>query len=378
VTDSSILRAAIAPLTRLWRRRAAPIVFDGPTGDAEQDAERYYRDGLLRVRRGDADGALAQFDKALACVPRLADAIEARAELLDSLGQSEQARPEYERARRLWSEVSGGMPDRRYMFRHSGHFSFEIEAYELVRNNVRNKVLPQLAHGNALLVRGRAKEALDSYERALKAKPNLPEVLALKGEALVALGRYDEAIQVFDGVLAARPTDGETLNSRGIARMALGRVVEANDDWRRQFELLPPTQAVARGCVALRHGNYGAAFHEFGLAHAKEAAQPYWLLYRLAAGRLAGVQPGPFTVPVGNGWPPALVALYAGQATEEGLLGRANSLERRTEALFHVGVVALASNPAVARRHWREVADRGPPAMIEYAAARNELTRLGA
>jgi len=29
-----------------------------------------------------------------------------------------------------------------------------IEAYDLVRSNVRNKVLPQLAHGNALLVRG--------------------------------------------------------------------------------------------------------------------------------------------------------------------------------------------------------------------------------
>ena len=41
-------------------------------------------------------------------------------------------------------------------------------------------------------------------------------------------------------------------------------------------------------------------------------------------------------------------------------------------------VVALAANPAVARRHWREIADRGPPAMIEYAAARNELARLGA
>jgi Flp pilus assembly protein TadD len=378
VTDIGILRAAIAPLTRLWRRRAAPIVFDTPSGDAQQDAERLYRDGLLRVRRGDTEGALAQFDKALAHVPHLADAIEARAELLDSLGQSEAARPEYERARRLWSEVPVGMPDRRYVYRRSGHFAFEIEAYELVRNNVRNKVLPQLAHGNALLVRGRAKEALDSYERALKAKPNLPEILALKGEALAALGRYEEAIQVFDGVLAARATDGETLNSRGIARMALGRIAEANDDWRRQFEMLPPHQPAARGCVALRHGNYGAAFHEFGLAHAKEAGQPYWLLYRLTAGRLAGVPPEPFTVPAGKEWAAILIALYAGQATEEGLLGRANTLGRRTEALFHVGVVALGANPAVARRHWREVADRGPPAMIEYAAARNELARLGA
>jgi Flp pilus assembly protein TadD len=378
VTDSSIFRAAFAPLARLWRRKPAPILFDTVTGNAEQEAERLYRDGLLRARRGDAEGALAQFDKAISHVPGLADAVEARAELLDSLGQWDLARPEYERARRLWSETPGDMPDRRYVFRRAGYFTFEIEAYELVRTNVRNKVLPQLAHGNALLVRGRAKEALDSYERALKAMPNLPEILALKGEALAALGRYGEAVQVFDGVLAARPTDVETLNSRGIALMALGRIAEANDDWRRQFELLPPTQAAARGCVGLRHGNYSAAFHEFGLARAKEPRQPYWLLYRLAAARLGGVPPEPFTVPPGNDWLSALIALYAGQATEEGLLGRASSLRRRTEALFHIGVVALGANPAVTRRHWREVADRGPPAMIEFAVARNELTRLGA
>jgi hypothetical protein len=42
-----------------------------------------------------------------------------------------------------------------------------------------------------------------------------------------------------------------------------------------------------------------------------------------------------------------------------------------------LGVLALAGNPATARRHWEEVAERGAPALIEYAAARNELARLG-
>jgi hypothetical protein len=42
-----------------------------------------------------------------------------------------------------------------------------------------------------------------------------------------------------------------------------------------------------------------------------------------------------------------------------------------------LGVLALAGNPAAARRHWGEVVERGAPALIEYAAARNELARLG-
>ncbi len=282
------MQAAIAPLARLWRRPASTAV-DRKVDSAEQAAERHYRNGLVKMRQGDFDGALAEFNRALDRFPDLADAALARAELLDGQGRGDAARGDYEKVRRLRSQMPAGAPDRRYLFRRHGHFAFEIESYDLVRNNVRNRILPHLAHGNALLIRGRASEALDSYERALKVKPNLPEILALKGEALSALGRYEEAIQAFDTVLAALPADTETLNSRGIARMALGRVGEANDDWRRQLELLSPAQSAARACVAMRQGNYGAAFHEFELARTKEPANPYWLLYRLTAGRLAGV-----------------------------------------------------------------------------------------
>src|SRR5205814_9355793 len=136
----------------------------------------------------------------------------------------------------------------------------------------------------------------------------LPDVLALKGEALSALGRYEEAIQIFDGVLAADPADGETLNSRGIARLALGRLAEANEDWRRQLELLPQASSSARACVAMRQGNYGVAFGEFDLARAKEPANPYWLLYRLTAGRLAGVPAGPIVTGAADRWPAVLIA----------------------------------------------------------------------
>lgn len=376
LADIGILRAAIAPMTRLWRRPEA-VEIAGIVGDDEEDARSYFRNGLLRMRRGDSAGALAAFDRALELLPDFADAVMARAELLDGQGHCEEARTEYERARRLWSEMVPGAADRRYLFQRRGYFAFETEAYELVRSNVRSRVLPHLAHGNALLLRGRPAEALNSFERALKVRRNLPDVLALKGEALSALGRYEEAIQIFDSILAADPADGETLNSRGIARLALGRLAEANDDWRRQLELLPQASSSARACVAMRQGNYGVAFGEFELARAKEPANPYWLLYRLTAGRLAGVPAGPVAAWANDRWPAVLIAFHAGQATEEALLAQATTSCRRAEALFQMGVQAVASNPAAARRHWRAVIDRGPPALIEYAAASNELARLG-
>jgi Flp pilus assembly protein TadD len=371
-TSSDILQA-IGPLARLWRRSTSVVEEVPPEG-----AEQHYRDGLLRMRRGDAEGALQEFDKALARHPGLADAVVARAELLDGLGRWEEARHEYERARRLWSALPAGAPDRRYLFRRRGDFAFEVEAYDLVRANVRNKVLPQLAYGNAQLLRGRPKEALDSYERALRVKPDMPELLALKGEALSAMGRYDEAIEVFDRVLAVRPADAESLNARGIAHMALGKVAEANQDWRRQLEFLPATQSASRACAAMRQANYEVAFKEFGLALAKEPVNPYWLLYRLTAGRLIGAPLDPIVLPAERLWPTALLALRAGQASEQQVLASADTGNRRAEALFQLGVVALAGNPAAARTYWSEIAERGGPSLIEFAAARNELVRLGA
>ena len=375
MADIGILRAAIAPVTRLWRRPAVLQIAEAG-GNAEQEARSHFRDGLMKMRRGDSDAALAAFDKALASLPNFADAVMLRAELLDRLGRVEEARGEYERARRMWADAPPGAADRRYVFRHRGYFAFETEAYDLVRSNVRSKILPQLAHGNALLVRGRAAEALDSYERALKVKADLSEVLALKAEALLVLGRHEEALQLFDGVLSANPKDGETLNSRGIARVALGRLADANADWRLQLEMLPPSMSAARGCAAMRQGNHAMAFHEFELASAKDRANPYWTLYRLAAARLAGAPVELVAVPEDDRWATRLIAFHAGQIAEDALLQQADTAGRRAEARFQCGVVAVGGNPAAARRHWQEVVDHGAPALIEYGAASNELARL--
>jgi hypothetical protein len=72
-----------------------------------------------------------------------------------------------------------------------------------------------------------------------------------------------------------------------------------------------------------------------------------------------------------------LLALHAGQLSGDDALKRADNEGRRAEALFQMGVVACPRAREEARRRWEQVVDTASPALIEHAAARHELTRLG-
>jgi tetratricopeptide (TPR) repeat protein len=215
--------------------------------------------------------------------------------------------------------------------------------------------------GNALLAHGRPADALLAYEQALKLKEKDPALLALKGEALSVLGRHRSAVDAFSASLKTVPRAPETLSGRAIAYAALGRVDKANADWRRQLELLPEHQAAARACVAMRLGDWKAALPELERAIKKAPTDPYWRLYALTALKRLGQPADSVAVPLG-GWPAPLFALHAGKATPETVLEAATTDGRRAEALFQL-------------ERFKEVIETAPPAMIEYAAARNELAR---
>src|SRR6266702_2140284 len=244
------------------------------------------------ARAGDLEKAAQQFADLAEIAPTLTAALEGHGEAADRLGQGELARAKYDVARRLRSAVRRGAPDRPFVLRNRGPFPAEIAAYTSVLLSVKERALPYVARGNALLAEGRAKLALLDYSCALSLKPDIHEITALKAEALLMLGRYEEALSAFDAALAARPNDAEIYSGRAIARVALGRLGAADADWRRQSELLPPEQASARACVSLRMADYEAALPSLQRALEKEPGDPYWLLYRLTSlhrlGRPAG------------------------------------------------------------------------------------------
>lgn len=381
MNKQGFLQSALDGVGALWRRRdGSPNSRILDSQDPEQKGQALFRRGRALMRTGDIDKAIADFDSALELLPDFAEAVAARAEALDMRGRSGEAGPQYERARRLWAEQRTGAPDRCYLWRQHGRFTFEVESYELALKRIKTGSFPHLACGNVLLAQGHPRLALACYERALKIKQNDPGLMALKGEALSALGRHRQAIEAFDFALVANSAAPETLNGRAICRCALGRVDEANADWRRQLDLLPPCQSAARACVALRLADYGAALPELERVIGGAPVDAYWRLYRLTAlvrlGAASGGVIGPVETPAGAGWPAPLLELHAGKISADEVRRLAKTDNQRAEAAFQTAVLAIVHDRPSAERHLRQVLELAGPFLIEYGAARNELARL--
>jgi tetratricopeptide (TPR) repeat protein len=332
---------------------------------------------LAMARTGQLDRAAGILEERCKLTPEYAETIEAHAEILDMVGESERARAKYETARRLRAQVRQGMPDRSFALRGRGSYLIEEVGYSHAANVVKDRLLPLLARGNAYLAERKPDAALADYEQALKLKPETLQALSLKGEALSMMGRPKQAIEAFTKVLEKAPNDTEALSGRAIALMARGKVDAANADWRRQLELLSARQAPARACVALRLADYEKALPELEQTLARQPSDPYWHLYRLVARRRLGETASPVPAELGEIWPAPLVALLDGRAPSDGVFTQATTPGRRSEALFLLGALAAARGDhadAVAR--WKDVVAIGSVDLIEYAACRNELARL--
>jgi tetratricopeptide (TPR) repeat protein len=361
-----------------WRKSLDFLAGRRSTGNPRTKEEELFIRAHDLVRAGEFEEAAAALADATAIAPDLVAALETQGELYDMLGQPEKAMSLYEAGRKLKRKLRPGAPDRFFVLRRAGRSTAEIAAYTTVIQSVKQRVLPLIARGNAFLVEGRPAPALADYEAALKVKPGLSDVLALKGEALLMMGQLERAAAAFDSACAVQPRNTDFLSGRAIARMALDRLQDADADWRLQLDLLPKERASARACVALRLADYEQALPELERALEKEPCDPYWQLYRLAARHRLGHPTMPGNMSRHDSWPGPLFELYVEPPSAEAVLARADNGERAAEALFQLGALALPADPVEARRRFGEVVEKAPPSMIEHAAARHELARLGA
>ena len=122
--------------------------------------------------------------------------------------------------------------------------------------------------GNALLRLERLEAALACYERAIALKPDYFTAHYNRGNALLALNQPDEALDSYDRALALSPNHLEILNNRGNALLRLGRTGEALASYEQALALAPASAEAAnnRGNALAAMGHVGQALASFDAA----------------------------------------------------------------------------------------------------------------
>ena len=141
----------------------------------------------------------------------------------------------------------------------------------------------QCSLGDALSREGRVQEAIASYERALRLKPDYAEAHNNLGTLLARAGKVEEAIGHFEQALRIRPDYPEADNNLGAALVRLGKVQEAIGHYERVVRTRPDS--------AEAHNNLGNALAQVGKVPEAigqyEQALRLWPNYAEAANNLA-------------------------------------------------------------------------------------------
>lgn len=261
----------------LWSRILLEFAQSASRRLDPKEAVSRSRDGDALLNEGRPEGAVAQYQAALAICPDLPDALLGLGEAFLQLGRFSAAAEAYERV------LAGGLVTAEILSNlgnalfYSGRLDEAIARYEqalaikpdlaqtlsnlaeaLRRGGCPEEAVARcrqalalnsnqsdtwLNFGNAIQDLGKPADALACYERALSINPHSAGALANSANVLRALGRLAEAEANYRRALAIRPDVAEIHNGLGIVAADLGRFEEAQTHYRAAIGIDPRTPA---------------------------------------------------------------------------------------------------------------------------------------
>jgi tetratricopeptide (TPR) repeat protein len=185
------------------------------TGRAFADAHHLL--GLSYSLVGQADHALAQFDRALQLNPRYVEALLHRGIVLNALGREDEADRMFRRAAEVGGEVRQGFPA-----------------------HVASKLANQhAALGDAYVESGGLNQAIQEYEAALALGPAFHDLRYKLGRLLLQAGRALDAREQFEIIVRNGPNYLDAAAMLGLACYLAGDGLAARAVWEECRERRP-------------------------------------------------------------------------------------------------------------------------------------------
>jgi tetratricopeptide (TPR) repeat protein len=219
---------------------ASPTTVEAYRKAADQDyAEVYSNRGDAKIRKGDLDGAIADYNKAIELKPDLAVAYYNRGTAKRAKGDLDGAIADYNKGIELKPDLAVAY----YIRGAAKEIKGDIDG-AIADCNKAIQLKPDFA--KAYFNRGLAKQAkgdldgaIKDYNEAIQLKPDLAEAYGDRGAAKGAKGDLDGAIADCNKAIQLKPDFAEAYFNRGLAKKAKGDIDGANSDHAKAIELKP-------------------------------------------------------------------------------------------------------------------------------------------
>jgi serine/threonine protein kinase/tetratricopeptide (TPR) repeat protein len=227
--------------------------------------------GILRIRTGRTDDAIADLSAAIKLKPTAYQGFVNLAQAYRTQGKLDQALEPLDQAIKL-------EPGLAHLYRLRARLHLERKEPDLALEDFDRAIAsPESAgpgqandhidRGRLLLGRGDYVGALASFEKALELKRDHATGQRLRAEALFRLGRFQDVIDAFDHYLATGKPLESVYRGRGLARAELGQFPGAIEDFTKALELHPTSAVQAfRGWTHLVVDAPKLALRDFELA----------------------------------------------------------------------------------------------------------------
>lgn len=246
------------------------------------------------------------------------------------------------------------------------------------------------AEGMRLAKEGLSKQAMESFDKAIRLKPTYAEAYSARGNMHNRLVQNERAIQDFDEAIRLNPQYVEAYYNRANAYMDTGQLEKALKDYDATMTL-NPAHAEALYNRALTHLllAQGAAANDARAYLEQKGWQDERGLYIVLIGyfgyRYGRDEDGARKLVEEakvkcntSMWPYPVVRYLLRELSSQELLTQAVDDDKRTEARAYTGIdLSLAGKRDEALAHLRWVKDNGNKGFIEYALAAAEFNRMG-
>jgi tetratricopeptide (TPR) repeat protein len=195
--------------------------------------------GNALFQKGQVDGALEQFQKALALFPNYVEAHSNLGAALFQKGQVDDAAAHYKRALEINPNHAQANYNLGLVLFEKGQVDDAIAHY---RKAVKMSPYYPEAHnslGNALLRKGELDEALEQFQKALEINPDYVDARSNLGATLFQKGQVDSAVAQYRKALEINPDYVNAHYNLGNALFQKGQLDEAIAQFQKAVEINP-------------------------------------------------------------------------------------------------------------------------------------------